>query len=580
MRKHFRYLLVMFVALLLPLFQISCSQIPQSTSNQPSPRDKLATAAKPAVVRVIAGCIGNYEYKPTDESEPIYRAFGYGISGSGFFINSNGYIATYAIKNESDCKERLFQNLVSQLRTEYYDSEYPDPDSNLRKQYPNQVLNLDESEIRKRSTLPDGNFQYINSVILPHPDSKDYSFEVKESGGPLEDGKDDVSIIKINLEKENAPSLRLGDSDRVRLDDVTVIGYPANDAAADSYEKVLNDKAVYEASVSEGRISNPNKKTKSNSPVLEINVSASYGSAGSPVLNAQGEVIGIIAPTKADRNPFIEVPGEDKVRVRDKGIPLAVPAKKIQEFVEASGTSNKPGEVDEWYGRGLNQFWQGDYEGAIKRFEVVEDLFPEHSEVERLISESNKSKVIIGIQPATLLWGVLGTVIAGLLGLVFFLMRRKPRPVSKVSASAEPERRPRPHITGYPADNGIGQPWVELEGQGQIKKLQLSKGSHRIGRDPAWSDIEIPANWEVLSRHHALLKREDNSYRIFDGDGRVPSRNGLFVDNYTRVDVNEGYLLKPGDTLIIGKDPQEQVRLTYYNPTASQTTPETKVARS
>lgn len=556
MRKHFRYLLLMFVALLLPLLQMACSQLPQSSSKQIEPNDMLALSAKPAVVRVLGGCRADFKY--TNEDTKKFHSFAYGSPGSGFFINSDGYIATYAVKSEEDCRERLYKNLALQLSRDGDIFDANDVDS-VKK----------NSEIR--------NFAYFHDVILPAPDPKDdplKQFEVKVSGGSLDEGGKDVAIIKIDI--EDAPALELGNSENVKLDDVTVIGYPVIDATGDTYEKVLKDDSVYEASVSEGKVSNPNKKLKSNSPVLEINLLSVYGSAGSPVLNNQGKVIGIIAPTEADRNPFVNTSSNE--RVPDRGIPLAIPAKTIREFIQDSGTENKLGEIDQYYQNGLTLFQKGDFEGAKEKFEVVKDLFPQHSEIERLISDTNKNKVERWGKPEIVLWSVLGGIILGLLGLVLYLTQRKPRVVSQ-SSSPQPERRPRPPITGFPASNGVGQSWIELEGQGQRSELQLTREIHKIGRDPAWSDLEIPTSWEVLSRQHAILKREGSSYRIFDGDGKVPSRNGLMINSYSSVDVHEGYLLKPGDVLIIGKDPKEQVRLSYYSSTANQVVPETKMAK-
>jgi pSer/pThr/pTyr-binding forkhead associated (FHA) protein len=105
----------------------------------------------------------------------------------------------------------------------------------------------------------------------------------------------------------------------------------------------------------------------------------------------------------------------------------------------------------------------------------------------------------------------------------------------------------------------------------------LQKDAHRIGRDEGWSDVEIPGTWEVISRRHATLRREGNSYRIMDGDGNVPSRNGIWVNNITPVG-STGYLLKHGERLTIGKDMSDQVSITYFNPAAAAPQTETKVA--
>jgi hypothetical protein len=111
------------------------------------------------------------------------------------------------------------------------------------------------------------------------------------------------------------------------------------------------------------------------------------------------------------------------------------------------------------------------------------------------------------------------------------------------------------------------QPYIKLKNPAdQTCILYIQNERHQIGRDPNWSDIEIPdAVWEVLSRHHAVLQQEGDSYRIYDGDGTQPSSNGIFV-NETRITPQQGYLLKNGDQLTIGNQPHNQVLLTYCNP--------------
>jgi len=119
-------------------------------------------------------------------------------------------------------------------------------------------------------------------------------------------------------------------------------------------------------------------------------------------------------------------------------------------------------------------------------------------------------------------------------------------------------------------DNGAGnQIWIELECQGQLRRFPLSKEEHRLGRDPDWSDFKVPAGWEVISRHHAILRKQGDDYRIHDGDGTVPSRNGLWVEDEPVGTLND-YPLQDGDQIKIGKNPQEWVILTYFNQSGSQ----------
>ena len=72
------------------------------------------------------------------------------------------------------------------------------------------------------------------------------------------------------------------------------------------------------------------------------------------------------------------------------------------------------------------------------------------------------------------------------------------------------------------------QPFIELNNHGEILRFQLQADRYQLGRECTWSDLEIPEQtWDVLSRRQAVLQREGNCYRIYDGDGKTVSRNGI-----------------------------------------------------
>lgn len=108
------------------------------------------------------------------------------------------------------------------------------------------------------------------------------------------------------------------------------------------------------------------------------------------------------------------------------------------------------------------------------------------------------------------------------------------------------------------------KPVIELNNQGKILRLELQLDEHRLGRDNSWADLEVPhTGWEVFSRRQAILRKEGEDYRIYDGDGSKASSNGIFI-NQTRIDNCHGYLLKNGVQLEIGLD-ANRVLLTYHN---------------
>jgi ABC transport system ATP-binding/permease protein len=117
------------------------------------------------------------------------------------------------------------------------------------------------------------------------------------------------------------------------------------------------------------------------------------------------------------------------------------------------------------------------------------------------------------------------------------------------------------------------RPYIVLNYQGHtLPPLLLTANIHRLGRDRQRTDLVVPDDWRVLSGCHATLQQVGSDYHIYDGDGRQPSTNGLFI-NYTRITATEGYSLKNGVEIQLGSDPQNQVILTYVNPAAAKAIP-------
>ncbi len=117
-----------------------------------------------------------------------------------------------------------------------------------------------------------------------------------------------------------------------------------------------------------------------------------------------------------------------------------------------------------------------------------------------------------------------------------------------------------------PTAVNLSQPYLELNNQEQVLRFYLKHDRYQLGRDRIWSNLEIPeSGWGVLSRRQSILVKEGENYRVYDGDGNSPSRNGIF-DDRTRINLTDGHLLKSGSQLRIGQDANNQIVLTYINP--------------
>jgi hypothetical protein len=548
-----RYLAALLVVPALASIQ-SCS------ASKLDPNQKATLKAKPAVVRVVSICEGGYRWYPLGKAKSSFSTYipiDASFIGTGFLIDPSGYIVTSSdvIQNKEDCIKRLKENIVQKIQKDYPDDlDYKKPEVG--------DIQVDRKSDNFGKFYP-APFQ-SGKVILPNVSNEPLTFQVeatrRNSGEPSKLGNN-VAIIRIQVTK--APIVKLSKEDSIQIQDfIITIGYPL------TTDTDTSGKSLVESTVDDGKITNADKQVEGGYPILQTNIRGGEGILGSPLLNNQGEAIGMIASVKG-------------------GVTLAIPQKpEIQALIKGSGaTFNEGGLTEKYYLDGLNDFEKGNLVAARAKFSNVKNLFPAHSEVDKLIlkidnilaSRYNKPWKDPTYQRLFALI-VGGGVVAA---LAYFLLRRKSSgskaPAGSPGLSAQGGSVLKPPYQG----NGAGtQSWVELEYQGQTRKLPLYKDEHRLGRDPQWSDVAIPTSWEVISRHHAILRKEGEDYRIYDGDGKVPSSNGLWIDDDIRVNPQDGYPLRNGDQLKIGKDSHEQIVLTYFNPSSSQAAQprETKMA--
>src|SRR5215217_6399315 len=351
--------------------------------------ERLALYSKPAVVRIVDGASGKIWFQP-----PGYQGQSFDVSmialGSGFFISSNGYIATNAHvvsithDGEEKAKQALFYQLVQQIA----------------KQIGKDPRSLNTSFIDQHSTLQ--SFQLFHHVIIP--DGSAYPFEIKQYGAPTGESNDqgkDVAIIKIEVRA--APIVKLADSDKVQLQDhVTVIGYPG---AADTFNSgLLSSKSAFEATINDGKIS-ARKQASSGAPILQTSTPATHGNSGGPVINDASEVVGLLT-FRGDTVNGQEV----------SGFSFVVPSNTVMEYVKSAGASNVEGPTDRAFREGLDNYWNQYYSAAIPKFEEAKRLFPQHSEVDRLIQSSQQAKAEGKEKSSFPFW-----IIAVIIGVLFIL---------------------------------------------------------------------------------------------------------------------------------------------------------------
>jgi S1-C subfamily serine protease len=553
--------------------------------------ERLAMYAKPAVVRIVDGAAGQILFQP-----PGYQGQTYTVSaislGSGFIISSNGYIATNAhvVSTTHDGEEKAKQALFLQMVQQIARQMGKDPRS------------LNTNFINQYSTLQ--SFKLFHHVFIP--DGSAFPFEIKQYGAPTGESNDqgkDVAIVKIEV--KNAPILKLADSDKVQLQDhVTVIGFPG---AADTFNSgLLDSKSAFEATINDGKIS-ARKSASSGAPILQTSASATHGNSGGPVLNDANEVVGLLT-FRGDTVNGQEV----------SGFSFVVPSNTVMEYVKSAGATNVEGPTDNVYREGLALYWDQHYSSAIPKFEEVKRLFPQHSEVDRLIQSSQQAKAE-GKERATFPLWIVGVVLiviflivlVVIVGVVIFLVARKrgkkKEAATSAGASATPGGQeyvptpasyspsPSPSPLGYSpapaasnpmppaamprpaaADQGMTvdlsrtiaiTPEIDTASisYGSIKfvsgtlagqQFQVKPDGEYIGRDSSSSQIII-TDPRISKRHLWIGVR--NGRVVINDQG---SRNGTFVNDPKSQRVTETPL-RGGDTVILGES--DVARFEYQN---------------
>jgi hypothetical protein len=406
----------------------------------------------------------------------------------------------------------------------------------------------------------------IRVVVLP--DGSSFPFEIKSYGAPVGQGKD-VAVLKIEV--KNAPILKLGDSDKVQLQDhISVFGYPG--AADTSQSGALSRKSALEASITDGRVS-AKKSAADNSPILQISAPATHGNSGGPVISDKGEVIGMLT-FRGDTVGGQEV----------SGFAFVVPTSTVMEFVRQAGTTNEEGLVDSRYREGLDYYWDGYYSKAITKFEEVKRLFPQHSETDLLIRDSQQS-ISEGKERSALFSGALGFVVigGGLLllvgiGIVVLLVLRGRKPKQQAKAAPAlygqqpgmPSQYPQqPQMMGSPAPQesqgpALGKTRV-LSAAGGAQPAPATFGSIvfsagplvdqrfdiraegiYVGRDANLSQAVIVD--DRVSKRHLWVGPRDGKIMLVDQG----STNGTFLNSLNSQRVKE-VELKAGDVVIISE---------------------------
>jgi V8-like Glu-specific endopeptidase len=350
-KKIFKWLFFCFILIFVLSFSsIGCSKV---VSYELTPQDNVLLT-QPSVCFVTSYYWG-YVYDPWEYtwSDAYYEAF----VGTGFCVNpETGHIITAGHMvdiSESDFKYDL---IYAYLTDTYTLDEWTDDDWSWA--YENIKVEGYEGGPYDREVYVQ--FNNANAGIPDNPSDIETFIraEVLDYSGWEQR---DIALIRIQPQTGRAlSSVIVGDSSMVEVqDNLTIIGYP--------WTSDIGQENVLNPTITNGNISG--RLMLSGTEVLQIQGNARPGNSGGPVLNTDGQVVGILTMLTDETNNYLR------------------PSNDIKEMLNRNGVTNKLGMVDEEFKQGLVMYRLKYYSKAIEHFNAVLNLNQKH-----LLAQEYRSK--------------------------------------------------------------------------------------------------------------------------------------------------------------------------------------------
>ncbi|MFY9227880.1 MAG: serine protease [Candidatus Microsaccharimonas sp.] len=383
---------------------ITGSQLASAATDAPAigSSEKIAALYAPAVAKIYHA----YCMDITIDSKLYLTNACKASSGSGFFVSQDGYLATNGHVASVTPKDVVIRDAFN-----YYASK-GDP------KYVNYLLSLTTlktSDIPANSTqeeaisiMIDAMYNISDSRIAKTNDvsnilvvlskaeidtaklleatgkRQEYSEEntvkatLKAADYRAIDGingykSSDVAIIKID--GTNYPITKIGSiEDLTQGASLSILGYPGN-----ASDNGIVESTTAEATLTTGKVSSKKKASGSDKMLIETDATVGHGNSGGPAFEDNGSVVGIatysIDATGAGDGTYNYI--------RD--------IKDLTDLANESGiTLDVNSETQALWEQGINYFYTSYYSKAVKNFEKVQALYPNHSKAAEFIAAAQK----------------------------------------------------------------------------------------------------------------------------------------------------------------------------------------------
>lgn len=408
--------------------------------DEPASIDQTYTAdlVSPAVVKVYHIVCGSLVFQGTVISKDTCS----GVTGSGFIVSEDGYIATNGHVVVYGAKDMLANALLedpalleqflvgSKLSATQIREVINRPEltaSVVAKIYdlPNDALRLTNQ--RERTIVATGDTpidlkdeeavmklvaEFQNTSSLKQATVVSYDYSAKDQLTILADpdagfSASDVALLKIDI--DNAPLIRLSNDPVVQNQSLMLLGFPTD------ADNELTDNSKLALTVTNGSINSIREAAGGKSKLYQSDADASHGNSGGPAVNEKGEAFGLLTY----RFESGEVGDAAKSYIRGiEDFTALVDGKNITLKTDSSSQSA-------WQ-KGLSLYGKQQYKAALVEFRKVAAAYPSHRLAGTYIELSNKAvaegKDVYQPSVVTLVIGSIGGL--GLLAVAIILISR------------------------------------------------------------------------------------------------------------------------------------------------------------
>ncbi len=516
-----------FLFILIGFISTFCSS---SSGEKLTEEQMTAYRTRPAVVLIYSGMFVKIALKDGQTIDiPNYG------SGSGFFINPDGYLVTNGhvvdtyvkYTNDKDAYARKVVNdfIIQKIIMEFKQTRGREPT-----QY---EINAELTRFMSSQDPQIVNHDAINYVVLSN--SETLRFEVKKFSPSIPEGGKDIAVLKV--ERDNCPVIMLGDSSKLALQQkVFTIGFPA--VVDPQRFPLLGRENTLKSSITGGAISALKTDFKGMS-VIQHDAATSPGNSGGPTVDSKGRVIGV----------------HSYAALQYDGFKFCVPINSAKEFIRDAGIEfNKPSEFTEVFNQLMDSVWEEKWFDAQTHVNTAMAYMKNEPDLEKLQQMILKRISEMGFFEK--IWRqnkVIVIIAVVLIVLILVVLKIAFSPSTSEQEAAVPEERA-PAEAVPEKTKAVEEEGTVLEGEivGSVTVLVRGedKGTYNItsngvivGRDPDAVSVHI-TDGIVSKTHLKILPRGDQFYIVDLG-----STNGTYVNGKKIKET----LVNPDDEVQIGK---------------------------